>query len=209
MRLLIMLPCDTTTLDRVLAEGGAVQVMSSGQWLPLGPPIRDPALLPGAFNPAHDGHWKLAQAAGSILNRPIVLELSLANVDKPDLSWPEVHRRIEQLKFRVPVVITRAAKFVQKAELFPGAVFVVGADTAARIIEARYYDSGMDGVLMALDFLRRQGCRFLVGGRVDACQRFVRLEEITIPAEYRDLFQEISPDVFRVDVSSSELRRAP
>jgi Cytidylyltransferase-like len=197
------------TLDRILAEGGAVEVTVEGVWRPhQRPPTEVPlALLPGAFNPSHEGHRQLAEAAAETLAGPVALELSLANVDKPNLSLAEVRRRVEQLAFRIPIWITRAATFVQKAELFPGTVFVVGADTAARIIAPRYYGSDSSGVTQALEFLRRQQCRFLVGGRCDASQRFVRLEELAIPMEFGDLFREISPDVFRLDISSTELRR--
>src|SRR5690242_20225890 len=100
-----------------------------------------PVLFPGSFNPLHDGHRTLAALAGERLGGVGAFELSIANVDKPDLPDDEVRRRLEQFRGRAAVVVTRAPTFVQKAELFPGATFVLGADTAARVVQPRYYCS--------------------------------------------------------------------
>ena len=66
-------------------------------------------------------------------------ELSVANVDKPALAPEEVRRRLAQFAWRAAVWLTRAPTYTEKAELFPGCVFVVGADTAARIVQPRFY----------------------------------------------------------------------
>ena len=84
------------------------------------------ALLPGSFNPLHDGHAALASVASRRLGLPVAFELSLANVDKPDLDEVEVLRRLAAFRGVAPVWITRAATFARKAELFPGCAFVVG-----------------------------------------------------------------------------------
>jgi hypothetical protein len=54
---------------------------------------------------------------------------------------------IEEVRLRVtqftatdtPVVVTSAPLFVNKAALFPRSLFVVGADTAARLVLPKYY----------------------------------------------------------------------
>jgi hypothetical protein len=162
-------------------------------------------LLPGSFNPLHHGHWALADLAARHLGGVVAFELSIANVDKPDLPDDEVRRRIEQFGGRAAVFVTRAPTFVQKAELFPGRTFVLGADTAARVVQPRYYgdDAAME---RALDAIRDCGCRFFVGGRVDRDGRFVDVGGIQIPVRYRDLFTGVGEAEFRVDVSSTELR---
>src|SRR5580658_7394317 len=112
-------------LDNHIRQGGAIEVSAHGQMRlhsmtsPLADNASGPILLPGAFNPAHDGHWQLAAAAQRQLGRPAAFEISLANVDKPDLSWEEMLGRIRQFAGRAAVWLTRAPKFVHKAELFP------------------------------------------------------------------------------------------
>jgi hypothetical protein len=197
---------DEPALESMFSHGLTVELATDGSRRAhdLAP---GQVLLPGAFNPAHEGHWKLAEAGRIVLGRDVAFELSLANVDKPDLAWDAAERRAEQFRSRATIWITRAPTFLQKAELFPQAVFVVGADTAVRIVQARYYGAGEDSIGQALRFLRERECRFLVGCRVDADENVIRLADLPIPPEFRSLFTEISPEIFRVDLSSTQLRR--
>jgi hypothetical protein len=193
-------------LRQLLEYGGAVELDADGARR-VHASVSGQVLMPGSFHPIHEGHWKLAQTGQTLLGRDVAFELSLANVDKPDLAWDEVGRRAEQFQGKATLWITRAPTFVQKAELFPEAVFVIGADTAIRILHSRYYAPGEDSVAQAMRFLRERGCRFLVGCRVDGEERFLRRQDLPIPAEFDDLFCEIPPESFRVDLSSSEIRR--
>src|SRR5580700_4092202 len=112
-------------------EGRAVYVAAGGQvdlahrWDPREPT----AILPGAFNPVHAGHWGLAEAAAQMLGMSAAFELSIANVDKPPLLGAEIRRRQAQFAGRADLWLTNTPRFLEKSELFPGAVFVVGADT--------------------------------------------------------------------------------
>jgi hypothetical protein len=163
-------------------------------------------VLPGSFHPVHAGHWQLAAAAEQVLKRPVTFEISIANVDKPELSVDEVCRRLAQFSGRAGVWLTRAPLFADKAVLFPRATFVVGADTALRLVQPRYYDNDARRMVDALDQMRHHGCRIVVGGRRDVSGRFLTLEDLPLPAEYRDLFAAIPADMFRCDVSSTVLR---
>lgn len=163
-------------------------------------------VLPGSFNPLHEGHAQMARCAAEQTGRAAAFELTVANADKPPLEPEEVRRRLGQFHGRGPVWVTRAATFVEKARLFPGAAFVLGADTAARVVEPRFYGGEAAAMNAALDSFRRQGCRFLVAGRVDAQGRFVGLADLALPAEHRDLFEGIPEEAFRRDLSSTQLR---
>jgi hypothetical protein len=165
-----------------------------------------PLLVPGAFNPVHEGHWSLAAAAARCAGKPAAFELCVANVDKPPLGTAAVCHRLRQFAWRAPVWVTRAPRFVEKARLFLGTIFAVGADTAARILAPRYYAEAEAGLAKAMAEVRRRGCRFLVACRAEAGGDCVQLEDLNVPADYGDLFIAIPPDEFRLDVSSTELR---
>ena len=201
-------PLEPALLARLIDGGAggpaAVCVEPDGR-LSLDAP-RPRAVLPGAFNPVHRAHRALAAEAGRRLGLPVAFEMSVLNVDKAALGVEEVRRRAAQFALHAPLWVTRAPTFVEKAALFPGVVFVVGADTAARVLAPRYYPEGDAGVAAALDFLRGQGCRFLVASRVDRSGQCVGLEDLAIPAAGRELFEAIPAAEFRVDVSSTELR---
>jgi hypothetical protein len=165
-----------------------------------------PVVIPGAFNPLHAGHCSLAAVAGQIVRGEAAFELSVTNVDKPPLSPEETRRRLAQFSWKAPVWLTRAPTFREKAALFLGSVFVVGTDTAARIVAPRYYGNSTEARDAALKEIRDRGCRFLVAGRMDEAGKFQGLEGVTLPTAFRDLFTAIPETAFRVDISSTQLR---
>ena len=164
-------------------------------------------LLPGSFNPLHEAHCALARLAADRLQSPAVFELSITNVDKPPLGLAEIRKRLVQLHGRSSVWLTHAATFVEKARLFPGCVFGVGLDTAARIMAPQYYEGGHSGMERAADELRTTGCRFLVAARMNREGRLVGLEDIATPACFHGLFEAIAKPLFSMPISSTALRR--
>jgi hypothetical protein len=169
--------------------------------------VHPQVLLPGAFNPLHEGHTRLAAVAANQLGRPVAFELAIRNVDKPPLTEAEILRRLAQFAGRCPVYLTNAPRFVDKAELFPHTTFVIGADTAVRLIHPRYYAEDENGMLTALEQLAQAQAHFLVAGREDATTtRFRELADIPIPPAYVHLFSAIPASQFRLDISSTALR---
>jgi hypothetical protein len=177
---------------------------------PDGKVVPDAALpsliLSGAFNPLHEGHCGMALAAERLANRPAAFELSMVNVEKPPLAPEEIRRRLHQFAWRGPIWLTRAPTFAEKARLFPGATFVIGADTAARLFDPRFYGGSAEAMRQALGSFRVQGCRFLVAGRVGCESKLVKLSDLTVPAEFADLLAEIPEEAFRIDLSSTAIR---
>jgi hypothetical protein len=99
-----------------------------------------------------------------------------------------------------------APTFAEKAAALPGMTFIVGVDTAERIMEPRYYGQSEAALRAALAAIRAHGCRFLVAGRKIG-DRFRTLADLAVAADFADLFREIPAASFRADVSSTELRK--
>ncbi len=166
---------------------------------------RPSAMFPGAFHPLHQGHRKMAQLSAEFLGCPVAYEISIANVDKPPLDFIEIDARSRQFASNDAVWLTRAPLYAQKADLFGGATFVVGADTIERIGQPRYYEcpTAMEA---AIAEIASRGCRFLVFGRtVDGT--FRTLDNLELPASLQRLCQAVPEERFRDEISSTELRK--
>ena len=148
----------------------------------------------------------LARVAEELRQQPLAFEISVTNVDKPPLAAETVRRRLAQFAWKAPVELTRAPTFVEKSRLFPGATFVIGADTAERLVAPKYYGDDAVRMHVALGEIASYGSSFLVAVRSDAAGRVRALNDITVPRRYADLFTEIPEHRFRLDTSSSEIR---
>jgi len=161
-------------------------------------------VFPGAFNPLHEGHLKMASIAAAKVGAPADFELSITNVDKPPLDFIEIQKRGTAFGRDRALWLTRAATFLEKARLFPGATFVVGVDTIRRIADPRYY-GGQAAADAALSELRARGCRFLVFGRLGT-SGFETLADVELPEPLRAMSEGVPANEYREDVSSTERR---
>jgi hypothetical protein len=173
-------------------------------------------VLPGAFNPLHFGHEGMLKAAVGITGGPGAFELSVVNVDKPELPEADVRERLSQFAGRYTALVSRAPTFLEKSRFMPGTTFVNGYDTAVRLFDDRYYpeyqpetdpDKTGSATLTAMSEIRRNDCGFIVAGRVTD-GGFKTVRDIEVPEGYESMLQEIPTDVFREDVSSTEIREA-
>jgi len=166
-------------------------------------------IVPGSFNPLHEAHLALAEVLRERLGGgPVGFELSVKNVEKPTLLPGEVRWRAAQFRWRYPLWLTQAPTFLDKARLFPGVTFAVGTDTAARLVQGRFYGDDPARMAAALDEMRTLGCRFLVAGRVNAEGVFQGLTDLAIPEAFADRFEAIPESRLRLDVSSTALRQS-
>jgi nicotinamide mononucleotide (NMN) deamidase PncC len=161
-------------------------------------------IFPGAFNPLHAGHRRMAEFAAARFGQAVTLELSITNVEKPPLDFIEIDDRLKRLT-DFPAVLTRAPTFVEKAALIPGSTFIVGADTLARIADPTYYAGSFERRDAAIKTIAAKGCRFLVFGRaVD--DQFATTEKLDLPPALLSLCDDVSEAEFRDDSSSTAIR---
>src|SRR5579862_9734809 len=92
----------TTIVDAIgqllSGEVNRVTAQPDGQ-LTLSAPL--PAvLLPGSFNPMHEGHVTLARIAEELRQQPVAFEISVTNVDKPPLASETIRHRLTQFAWK-------------------------------------------------------------------------------------------------------------
>lgn len=176
---------------------------------------KHPIVLSGSFRPLHRAHRQLLEVGARYANgasgRPRCFELSVANVEKPEIAAAEVRERIGQ--FLQPgdvVIVTREATFAGKAKVLPGATFVVGYDTAVRLFDDRFYAGVPEGSgsELAMQRIQAQGCDFVVGGRHDAHGNFMTWEDFPCPKRFRRMFTSVPASDFCDAISSSQIRDA-
>lgn len=184
--------------DREIAYFG---ISANGRIL-TSPPA---AILSGAFNPLHQGHIQLSQTASHFLGMPVTFECTAVNADKPPLLPDALLNRMAQFAGRWPIFASAAPTFLEKARLYPGIPFVVGYDTAVRILQPRFYQDNPDNLLAALHEIQSLRNTFLVAGRLGEDGLFHDLHDLPIPAQFSRLFL---PLPFRLDISSTALRSA-
>lgn len=167
---------------------------------------RPTGLLSGSFDPLHDGHRELRHIAEEQLGGSVGFELPVSNADKPPLDAASIESCRRQFDQAV-LALSAAPLFVDKAGIFPNSTFVIGYDTAERVIQPRFYGGSESAMHESFQQIRDAGCRFLVAGRLSS-GGFSTLEQLSIPAGLRDLFDAIPESRFRLDISSTELRQS-
>jgi hypothetical protein len=169
-------------------------------------------IFPGSFDPLHDGHRLMARIAEEVAERPVEWELSVTNVDKPALDYVEIRDRAAQFVAdgaageAQPLWLTRAATFLEKLAVFPAATFVMGADTYVRLGDPRYYGGSEEAAREAVRTIAEATRGLIVFGR-SRDGMFVDPAQLDVPAALRDVTYFVSQREFRVDLSSTELRR--
>jgi hypothetical protein len=207
---------DSEIVDLMLGRRGWVGLKGPAKEVSgfsgLGHDLREPprVLFPGSFRPLHAGHLAMAEAATRLAGMDFGYELSLFHPEKHPLDYISLRSRLKTFEtMTCRICLTNAPTYVEKARLFPGRTFVIGHDTALRIVDPRFY-GGPTARDAMLDELERLGTRFLVFGRIDASGVFrdFSADEFEHPVSgfLGRLAIAVPGDAFRMDLSSTEIR---
>lgn len=158
-------------------------------------------ILSGSFNPLHNGHIKLLEAAKNMTKLEPFFEISISNVDKRNISLEDLNSRISQFYNIGKILITNSATFEDKSNLFKKSIFAIGYDTAVRILDNKYYEKDMKE---SLSNIKKNECSFLVTGR-KINGKYKYLNDLEIEG-HKGLFSIIPEENFRLDISSTEIR---
>ena len=165
------------------------------------------ALLAGSFNPVHEGHITMRRRLGEAVKTEAAYEMAVRNADKPPMDYISIYERLLTIakNDNALVYLTNAATFIEKSALFPNCTFGVGYDTAIRIVDPKYY-GGPQGLYEALSNMQSRNNRFVVFGRAGEGEKFYTLNDINNP-QFRAMAETVGEAVYRMDVSSSEIRK--
>lgn len=200
---------------QALLSGAVRCVEYSGGNVYVDAPRRHRVYLPGSFNPLHEGHRAMLDAAVGLAGPDAegCFELTVRNADKGMLALSDIQRRVQQfVDAGLPLLVTTACLLLDKARLLPNSTFVVGWDTAVRVVMPKYYGGSTEAMDLVLAEIGWQGCSFLVAGRTDdkGGGGFKTLADIQLPpaAAAGQLFRPIPESSFRSELSSTALRAA-
>ena len=128
-------------------------------------------VLCGSFNPLHEGHIKLLEAAHQLSQKEqMVFELSINNKDKGSIDEEQLISRIAPYKHRnLNLIVTQVPMFFEKAKLIRNSCFAIGYDTYVRLLNLKYYKNDIKYLIQELqDQQQNIGTTFAVAGRLNA-----------------------------------------
>lgn len=180
---------------------------ANGKRLATMPINKHIALMPGAYNPPHEGHLGTAQNVMDEYGRTVVYEVTAEPPHKEALSAQLLLQRAKLLQGYDRLFTRKEPMYLDKARAFPGIPLVLGADAMVRMLDPKW---GVDLEKMFKEF-KKLDTKLLVAGRtiddkfvtVDDISRDLRLANPHIWGHAQSVMLPISG---RFDISSTELR---
>lgn len=165
------------------------------------------ALMPGAYNPPHEGHFSTAQNVLEAYNQTVAYEITAEPPHKEALSVQSLLQRAKLLQGHDRLFTKSNPLYLDKALAYPGVPLVMGADAMVRMLDPKW---GINPHDLFVKFDRLQ-TKLLISGRLIG-DKFVTCDDILADLKEKDYnLWHIASHVMchvdgRVDISSTELR---
>lgn len=159
------------------------------------------ALMPGAFNPLHEGHLGLGSQVRSQWNKDVIFEVCTIHPIKPPLTVQQMLQRAKILQGH-RTIFTQLPLYLDKARAYPGISLVVGADAMLRLLDPKWGDPEK----LFAEFTQLE-TKFLIGSRV-VDGKLITKDDIMkmIPLRYDFNSLNYYPIDGQWDISSTEIR---
>lgn len=122
------------------------------------------ALMPGAYNPPHEGHFGMAEEVQYAFHKSVVFEVTAEPPHKDALTVQQLLQRAKLLQGRDRVFTQKEPFYIDKARAFPKMPLVLGADAMVRMLDPKW---GLDIKEMLGSFYEMGTKLFIVGREVN------------------------------------------
>lgn len=178
---------------------------ATGERLAQVPSNLDYALMSGAFNPPHPGHFGPAEVVRGDYHKDTVFEITARPPHKEALTVQQCLQRSKMLRGHHRLFTVANPYYIDKARAYPGVPLVLGADAMVRMLDPKW---GLDTKATLQEFYDLGTDLYVVGRDVEG--EFTTMEDIAngmILKDERQLFLNVAKSVQgRWDLSSTEIR---
>lgn len=122
------------------------------------------ALMPGAYNPPHEGHFGIAEEVQYAFHKSVLFEVTAEPPHKDALTVQQLLQRAKLLQGRDRIFTRKEPFYIDKAKAFPKMPLVLGADAMVRMLDPKW---GLDIKEMLGTFYEMGTKLFIVGRDVD------------------------------------------
>ncbi len=161
-------------------------------------------LFPGAFNPVHSGHLRLAAEVETLTGQSVLFEIGKTHPIKPSLKTEEVINRIRLFPSGSKVLLTEnLPRFVDKLAYLPDLKDVIlGGDAFERLIAPQFYSSDFSPHDL-FELFCKEGIRLYIFDRKLGGRLFTLEQILPNFKDYGNVFVQLP---CQEEVSSTDIR---